>query len=100
MADHGRPREAEGPKPLPTGVVAFLFTDIEGSSQRWDSYRDKMDAAVRRHDAILRDAGATAPRQGSASGVTSTARRKSWRRPGRVGRDVIVGSLRCPDQRG
>jgi predicted ATPase/class 3 adenylate cyclase len=41
---------------LPSGLVAFLFTDIEGSTQRWDKHRDAMDAAVKRHDAIVRNA--------------------------------------------
>ncbi len=40
----------------PTGTVAFLFTDIQGSTQRWESHREAMDAAVQRHDALLRDA--------------------------------------------
>jgi predicted ATPase/class 3 adenylate cyclase len=40
----------------PTGTVAFLFTDIEGSTQRWESHREAMDDAVRRHDALLREA--------------------------------------------
>jgi len=39
---------------LPSGSVAFLFTDIEGSTRRWDAYGDAMGDAVRRHDAILR----------------------------------------------
>jgi predicted ATPase/class 3 adenylate cyclase len=42
--------------PRPTGTVAFLFTDIEGSTQRWESYRGAMDDAVKRHDALLRAA--------------------------------------------
>jgi class 3 adenylate cyclase len=41
---------------LPSGLVAFLFTDIEGSTQRWDKHRDAMDSAVKRHDAIVRSA--------------------------------------------
>lgn len=41
---------------LPSGVVAFLFTDIEGSTQRWDKHRDAMDAAVKLHDTIVRGA--------------------------------------------
>ncbi len=40
----------------PTGTVTFLFTDIEGSTQRWESHREAMDEAVKRHDALLRDA--------------------------------------------
>jgi class 3 adenylate cyclase len=49
--DSGAPVSAR-----PTGTVTFLFTDIEGSTQRWESHRDAMDDAVKRHDALLRDA--------------------------------------------
>jgi predicted ATPase/class 3 adenylate cyclase len=38
----------------PTGTVAFLFSDIEGSTRRWDSTSDAMREALRRHDEILR----------------------------------------------
>jgi len=40
----------------PTGTVAFLFTDIEGSTQRWESHREAMDDAVKRHDGLLSEA--------------------------------------------
>ena len=40
---------------LPSGTVAFLFTDIEGSTQRWESHRDVMPAAIERHDAALQN---------------------------------------------
>ncbi len=40
---------------LPTGTVVFLFSDIEGSTQRWDSAGEAMRDALRRHDGILRD---------------------------------------------
>ncbi len=43
-------------KPLPTGTVTFLFTDIEGSTERWERYRDGMKAAVRGHEEIVRSA--------------------------------------------
>ncbi|GCE12814.1 ATP-binding protein [Tengunoibacter tsumagoiensis] len=39
---------------LPTGAVTFLFTDIEGSTTRWERYPEQMRAAVARHDALLR----------------------------------------------
>jgi predicted ATPase/class 3 adenylate cyclase len=42
--------------PLPTGTVTFLFTDIEGSTQRWDANREAMQTAVTRHDEIVRAA--------------------------------------------
>jgi len=41
---------------LPTGTVAFLFTDIEGSTERWESHRAAMSAAVEQHDAVLQQA--------------------------------------------
>src|SRR5262245_59276540 len=39
---------------LPTGTVTFLFTDIEGSTRRWEEHRDAMAASLERHDALLR----------------------------------------------
>jgi class 3 adenylate cyclase len=38
---------------LPTGTVTFLFTDIEGSTQRWEQHREAMKAAVARHEQLL-----------------------------------------------
>lgn len=38
------------------GAVAFAFTDIEGSTARWEQDRAAMENAVRLHDAILRAA--------------------------------------------
>ena len=40
----------------PTGTVTFLFTDIEGSTQRWERDRRAMAAAVARHDVVVREA--------------------------------------------
>ena len=37
---------------LPTGMVTFLFTDIEGSTRLWERYPDDMPAALERHDAF------------------------------------------------
>jgi class 3 adenylate cyclase len=39
-----------------SGTITFAFTDIEGSTQRWDRNRAAMEAAVRRHDALMREA--------------------------------------------
>jgi predicted ATPase/class 3 adenylate cyclase len=41
---------------IPTGTVTFAFTDIEGSTQRWDRDSVAMDRAVRRHDELVRAA--------------------------------------------
>src|SRR5436309_1691138 len=45
---------ANGPSSLPTGTVTFLFTDIEGSTKRWEQYPQQMQAALHLHDAIMR----------------------------------------------
>jgi predicted ATPase/class 3 adenylate cyclase len=37
----------------PTGTVAFLFTDIEGSTRRWETRQQAMWAAVERHFELL-----------------------------------------------
>ena len=42
--------------PLPSGTITFAFTDIEASSTRWERDRAAMQAAVRRHDALVRAA--------------------------------------------
>jgi class 3 adenylate cyclase len=44
--------------PLPSGTVTFLFTDIEGSTQRWEVHRSAMVQALARHDELLRAAAA------------------------------------------
>jgi class 3 adenylate cyclase len=40
----------------PTGTVTFLFTDIEGSTRLWERSPEAMQAALARHDEILRQA--------------------------------------------
>jgi FXSXX-COOH protein len=41
---------------LPSGTVTFLFTDLEGSTGKWEKHPHEMRAASARHDAILRAA--------------------------------------------
>ena len=41
---------------MTAGTYNFLFTDIEGSTKRWEHHAEAMKAAVDRHDAILRQA--------------------------------------------
>ncbi|MGO9695152.1 MAG: ATP-binding protein [Mycobacterium sp.] len=38
----------------PSGVVTFLFTDVEGSTRRWESDAQAMRAALVVHDKVLR----------------------------------------------
>src|ERR1700756_3293875 len=41
---------------VPSGVVTFLFTDIEGSTRRWEADADGMRKALAAHDEVLRSA--------------------------------------------
>jgi len=47
-----------GPAPSgrPTGTVTFLFSDIEGSTQRWEQRRVAMPDALRQHEELIRTA--------------------------------------------
>jgi predicted ATPase/class 3 adenylate cyclase len=38
-----------------SGIVAFLFTDIEGSTRLWESDQEAMSAALAQHDALLHE---------------------------------------------
>ncbi len=40
----------------PSGVVTFLFTDVEGSTRRWEADAGGMRAALAAHDEVLRTA--------------------------------------------
>jgi predicted ATPase/class 3 adenylate cyclase len=45
-----------GDEVRPSGVVTFLFTDIEGSTRRWETDADAMRDALAAHDETLRAA--------------------------------------------
>lgn len=42
--------------PLASGMLAFLFTDIEGSTARWEGHPEAMRRVLAAHDRILRGA--------------------------------------------
>jgi predicted ATPase/class 3 adenylate cyclase len=46
-------RKAHSTAALPTGTVTFLFSDIEGSTQRWEQYPEATKAAVARHEQLM-----------------------------------------------
>src|SRR5579872_1067463 len=46
----------KAPFSVPTGTVTFLFSDIEGSTARWEQNRDAMAEALARHDLLMRGA--------------------------------------------
>src|SRR5579862_506194 len=39
----------------PSGTVTFLFSDIEGSTKRWERDSAAMSQALQRHDALMRE---------------------------------------------
>ncbi|MDR3403386.1 MAG: adenylate/guanylate cyclase domain-containing protein [Chthoniobacter sp.] len=41
---------------LPIGTITFLFSDIEGSSKKWEQHPDAMRVALAAHDKMLRAA--------------------------------------------
>jgi class 3 adenylate cyclase len=43
------------PRP-PSAVLTFLFTDIEGSTRRWEADADAMRVAIETHNKVLRGA--------------------------------------------
>ena len=44
------------PAAASSGVVTFLFTDVEGSTRRWEADAEGMRAALAAHDEVLRTA--------------------------------------------
>ena len=51
---HGSQQRA--PEALPSGTVTFLFTDLEGSTRRWEADPEGMATAVARHLELLESA--------------------------------------------
>src|SRR5262245_2632823 len=52
----GFPTMTTAASPLPAGIVTFLFTDIEGSTQLWERDAAVMWRVLERHNAILGEA--------------------------------------------
>src|SRR2546427_9118516 len=51
--DRGAQPKTAAPAAFPTGEVTFLFSDIEGSTRRWEVHAEAMKAAVARHEQIV-----------------------------------------------
>jgi predicted ATPase/class 3 adenylate cyclase len=49
----GAEPKGTSPVSLPTGTVTFLFTDIEGSTERWETHREGMKTALAHHDELV-----------------------------------------------
>src|SRR5438552_13744580 len=52
-AESGAQSKTGAPSAFPTGEVTFLFSDIEGSTQRWEAHTEAMKAAVARHEQLV-----------------------------------------------
>ena len=68
--------------PLPTGVVTFLLTDVEGSTLLWERAPEQMAAVIARHYDILQTAiaahgGARPVEQGEGDSVVAVFTRGS-----------------------
>ncbi len=55
MAKQAKPKPSSS-SARPTGTVTFLFSDIEGSTVRWERDPASMTAALARHDALMQGA--------------------------------------------
>ena len=38
---------------VPTGVIIYLFTDLEGSTQLWQQFPEQMSGMLTRHDSLI-----------------------------------------------
>src|SRR2546427_382558 len=56
FADARGPSGAPHESALPSGTLTFLFTDIAGSTTRWERQPQAMERALARHDDLLRQA--------------------------------------------
>ena len=56
MSAFPEPMARPAAEAIPSGTVTFAFSDIAGSTTRWERDRAAMEDAVRRHDGIVRAA--------------------------------------------
>ena len=42
--------------PQPSGIVTFLFTDVEGSTLLWEAHGEAMQVALAEHDRLIQAA--------------------------------------------
>jgi predicted ATPase/class 3 adenylate cyclase len=59
LASPGGPVRPAGEPRWSGDIVVFLFTDIEGSTRRWEADREAMAADLARHDALVLDVAAS-----------------------------------------
>jgi DNA-binding SARP family transcriptional activator len=102
----GRDDEDAGPRgpapaELPTGVVTFLLTDIEGSSGLWEADPEGMDSALELHDELIArsvdaHAGRLLKTKGEGDATVTAFRRSSDAVAAAVGIQEALGAASWP----
>jgi DNA-binding SARP family transcriptional activator len=92
---------APAPDELPTGVVTFLLTDIEGSAGLWEADPEGMAAALELHDgligrAVAAHAGRLLKTKGEGDSTVSAFRRSSDAVAAAVDIQEAVGATSWP----
>jgi predicted ATPase/class 3 adenylate cyclase len=86
---------------IPTGMVAFLFTDIEGSTKLWEQHDAEMRAEMARHDAtvagaIARHDGHVFSRAGDSFGASFDSARHALTAAVEAQRELESGNANAP----
>lgn len=81
--------------PPPTGLVVFLFTDVEGSTQLWGRDPEAMSRALERHDRLLREA--IAGHDGYLFSKAGDAFAAAFSSPGRAVQAAVAGQIALAD---
>ena len=81
---------------LPTGVLTFCFSDIEGSTALWEAHPEAMADALVRHDELIADAveahgGSLIESMGEGDSTVSVFDSRAGRGRGRAGRQPRAG---------
>jgi predicted ATPase/DNA-binding SARP family transcriptional activator len=100
-ASQRRPSPSVSAAQLPSGVVTFLLTDVEGSTRLWESDFRAMDAAVAAHDAAIAAAvqahgGVVLKHRGEGDSTFSVFWRTTHAAAAAIDAQQALASLDCP----
>ena len=96
------PAPAASSRPLPSGVVTFLLTDVVGSTRLWETASDVMPDALRRHDDLVRAAvdahdGVLLKARGEGDSTFSVFRRASDAAAAALDAQAALGQVAWPE---
>lgn len=82
---------------IPSGLVAFLFSDVEGSTRLWETHDSEMRADLARHDeavstAIARHGGHVFSRAGDSFGASFESVRQALTAAVEAQRELATGN--------